>query len=114
MAVFPDRWGVVAAISGIGVIFGLGGAMEFYEFPIKTVQPLTFGIINGVICAVTWRLHRNLRFNQVQSIAERSEAIINASQKDIKKLETLFKNDPFKDIKSRHEENRDTSKNKEK
>lgn len=109
MAVFPDRWGVVAAVSGISAIFGLGAAMEFYEFPIKTLQPLIFGIINVVICAVTWRLHRNLRFNQVQSIAERSEAIINASQKDIEKLETLFKTDPYRDIENQKEEGIDSS-----
>ena len=114
MAIFPDRWGVVAVVSGVGALFSLGGIIGFYEFPIKSVEPLAFGAINGVICAVTWHLHRSLKFNQVRSIAERSEAIINASQKDIEKLETLFKNDPFKDIKSRHEENRDTSKNKEK
>ena len=114
MAIFPDRWGVVAAISGVSTIFSLGGIMEFYEFPIITVEPSTFGVISGVICAVTWRLHRNLKFYQVQSIAERSEAIIEASQKDIERLETLFKADPFKDIESRHEANPDISKNNQK
>ena len=114
MAIFPDRWGVVAAISGVSTIFSLGGIMEFYEFPIITVEPLTFGVISGVICAVTWRLHRNLKFYQVQSIAERSEAIIEASQKDIERLETLFKTDPFKDIESRHNGNPDISKNNQK
>ena len=48
MAIFPDRWGVVAAISGFSTIFSLGGIMEFYEFPIIAVEPLTFGIISGV------------------------------------------------------------------
>ena len=114
MAIFPDRWGVVAAISGFSTIFSLGGIMEFYEFPIIAVEPLTFGIISGVICAVTWRLHKNLKFNQVQSIAERSEAIIKASQKDIERLETLFKTDPFKDIESRHKGTPNTCKNNEK
>ena len=109
MAIFPDRWGVVAAISGFSTIFSLGGIMEFYEFPIIAVEPLTFGIISGVICAVTWRLHRNLKFNQVRSIAERSEAMINASQKDIEKLETLFKTDPYRDIENQKEEGIDSS-----
>ena len=114
MAIFPDRWGVVAAISGVSTIFSLGGIMEFYEFPIITVEPLTFGVISGVICAVTWRLHRNLKFNQVQTIAERSEAIIKSSQKDIERLETLFKTDPFKDVGSHHEGTLGSSKNSEK
>ena len=68
-----------------------------------------FGVINGVICVVTWRLHRSLKFNQVRSIAERSEAIINASQKDIEKLETLFKTDPYRDIENQKEEGIDSS-----
>ena len=114
MAIFPDRWGVVAAISGFSTIFSLGGIMEFYEFPIIAVDPLAFGIISGVICAVTWRLHRNLKFNQVRSIAERSEGIIKSSQKDIERLETLFKTDPFKDVGSHHEGSLDSSKNSEK
>ena len=114
MAIFPDRWGVVAAISGFSAIFSLGGIMEFYELPIIAVDPLTFGIISGVICAVTWRLHRNLKFNQVKSIKERSEAIIKASQKDIERLETLFKTDPFKDIESRHKGTPNNCKNNEK
>ena len=114
MAIFPDRWGVVAVVSGVGAMFSLGGIMGFYEFPITGVQPLAFGAINGVICAVTWRLHRSLKFNQVRSIAERSEAIIKASQKDIERLETLFKTDPFKDIESRHKGTPNTCKNHEK
>lgn len=88
--------------------------MGFYEFPITGVQPLAFGAINGVICAVTWRLHRSLKFNQVRSIAERSEAIINASQKDIEKLETLFKTDPYRDIENQKEEGIDSSINDQK
>ena len=114
MAIFPDRWGVVAVVSGVGAMFSLGGIMGFYEFPITGVQPLAFGAINGVICAVTWRLHRSLKFNQVRSIAERSEAIIKASQKDIERLETLFKTDPFKDVGSHHEGTLGSSKNNEK
>ena len=109
MAIFPDRWGVVAVVSGVGVLFSLGGIIGFYEFPIKSVEPLAFGAINGVICAVTWHLHRSLKFNQVRSIAERSEAIINASQKDIEKLETLFKTDPYRDIENQKEESIDSS-----
>ena len=109
MAIFPDRWGVVAVVSGVCAMFSLGGIMGFYEFPITGVQPLAFGAINGVICAVTWRLHRSLKFNQVRSIAERSEAIINASQKDIEKLETLFKTDPYRDIENQKEEGIDSS-----
>jgi hypothetical protein len=109
LAVFPDRWGVVAVVSGIGAMFSLGGIMGFYEFPITSVQPLAFGAINGVICAATWRLHRSLKFNQVRSIAERSEAIINASQKDIEKLETLFKTDPYRDIENQKEKGIDSS-----
>ena len=114
MAIFPDRWGVVAVVSGVGAMFSLGGIMGFYEFPIKSVEPLAFGAINGVICAVTWHLHRSLKFNQVRSIAERSEAIINASQKDIEKLETLFKTDPYRDIENRKEEGIDSSINDQK
>ena len=114
MAVFPDRWGVVAVVSGIGAMFSLGGIMGFYEFPITGVQPLAFGAINGVICAVTWRLHSSLKFNQVRSIAEKSEAIINASQKDIEKLETLFKTDPYRDIENQKEEGIDSSINDQK
>ena len=114
MAIFPDRWGVVAVVSGIGALFSLGAIMGFYEFPITGVQPLAFGAINGVICAVTWRLHRSLKFNQVRSIAERSEAIINASQKDIEKLETLFKTDPYRDIENQKEEGIDSSINDQK
>ena len=109
MAIFPDRWGVVAVVSGVGALFSLGGIIGFYEFPIKSVEPLAFAAINGVICAVTWRLHRSLKFNQVRSIAERSEAIINASQKDIEKLETLFKTDPYRDIENQKEEGIDSS-----
>ena len=109
MAIFPDRWGVVAVVSGVGALFSLGGTMGLYEFPITGVQPLAFGAINGVICAATWRLHRSLKFNQVRSIAERSEAIINASQKDIEKLETLFKTDPYRDIENQKEEGIDSS-----
>tara|TARA_B100001093_G_scaffold444226_1_gene447138 strand:- start:150 stop:503 length:354 start_codon:yes stop_codon:yes gene_type:complete len=114
LAIFPDRWGVVAVVSGVGAMFSLGGIMGFYEFPITGVQPLAFGAINGVICAVTWRLHRSLKFNQVRSIAERSEAIINASQKDIEKLETLFKTDPYRDIENQKEEGIDGSINDQK
>ena len=114
MAIFPDRWGVVAVVSGVGAMFSLGGIMGFYEFPITGVQPLAFGAINGVICAVTWRLHRSRKFNQVRSIAERSEAIINASQKDIEKLETLFKSDPYRDIENQKEEGIDSSINDQK
>jgi len=114
LAIFPDRWGVVAVVSGVGAMFSLGGIMGFYEFPITGVQPLAFGAINGVICAVTWRLHRSLKFNQVRSIAERSEAIINASQRDIEKLETLFKTDPYRDIENQKEEGIDSSINDQK
>ena len=109
MAIFPDRWGVVAVVSGVGALFSLGGIIGFYEFPIKSVEPLAFGAINGVICAVTWHLHRSLKFNHVRSIAERSEAIINASQKDIEKLETIFKTDPYRDIEHQKEEGIDSS-----
>jgi hypothetical protein len=97
LAVFPDRWGVVSVISGICAISGIASYVELFEFPFKTIDPSLFIILSGLTCLVTWRLHKNGRQGQIQSMEKRTDAIINASKNDIQKLETLFKNNRFRD-----------------
>ena len=97
LAVFPDRWGVVSVISGICGISGIASYVELFEFPFKTIDPSLFIILSGLTCLVTWRLHKNGRPGQIQSMTKRTDAIINASKNDIQKLETLFKNNRFRD-----------------
>ena len=67
MAVFPDRWGVVAAIAGVGAIFGFSGALGLSDFSITAIKPTLFGTLCSIACIISWTLHRRLKKDQMLS-----------------------------------------------
>jgi hypothetical protein len=110
LAVFPDRWGVVAVIAGVGAIFGFSGALGLSDFSITAIKPTLFGTLCSIACIISWTLHRSLKKDQMLSMTERTDAILNASKNDIEKLEKLLKTDPFRDTQNPIEEDVEISK----
>ncbi|MBA00323.1 MAG: hypothetical protein CMM39_12855 [Rhodospirillaceae bacterium] len=110
MAVFPDRWGVVAAIAGVGAIYGFFGAVGLSDFSITAIKPTLFGTLCIIACIISWKVHRRLKKDQMLSMTERTDAILNASKNDIEKLEKLLKTDPFRDTQNPLKEDAEFSK----
>jgi hypothetical protein len=110
LAVFPDRWGVVAAIAGVGAIYGFFGALGLSDFSITAIKPTLFGTLCIIACIISWKVHRRLKKDQMLSMTERTDAILNASKNDIEKLEKLLKTDPFRDTQNPLKEDAEFSK----
>ena len=86
MAVFPDRWGVVAAIAGVGAIYGFFGAVGLSDFSITAIKPTLFGTLCIIACIISWKVHRRLKKDQMLSMTERTDAILNASKNEMKNI----------------------------
>ena len=98
MLIYPDRWGVVSIVAGCLAIVMGGLWVAGVVISVWNLNTPTLIVLALIICFFCWLLYKNDRDRAIKLLAEKSEEIIEASHKDVEKLNELLRSDPFENV----------------